>query len=289
MAGLKPPPATPMSTPETYSNPVSQFRQLGDPRKIADWSAYLKLGITADHIPELGRMAADRALYDSQTDFEYWAPVHAWHALAQLALPASISPLIEVLKRFSDDDDWWEWTCEDLTEAFGRVGPAAIPALATLLADTAQTDDARQNAAGAVTKIYQQYPETRSDCVAVLTDQLSKFAKNEPNLNALLVTPLAADFKAVESAAVIEQAFQSGRVNEDFIGNWDDVQVRLGLKAREDLPPRPFRNLITHPWKFVEPAPIGFAIGAKKTPKTKAVAKRKLQKQSRQKNRPKKK
>jgi hypothetical protein len=37
-------------------------------------------------------------------------------------------------------------------------------------------------------------------------------------LNAHLAKALAADFKAVEAAAIIGHAYQSGRVDEDLIG-----------------------------------------------------------------------
>ena len=44
-------------------------------------------------------------------------------------------------------------------------------------------------------------------------------SKNHPNLNGYLVTILAVDMKALETAELIEQAYQSGRVNEDFVGD----------------------------------------------------------------------
>jgi Protein of unknown function (DUF1186) len=220
-----------MSSTHDYSSPVSALLQLGDPNDTVDWAAYLQLGITAEHIAQLGRMATDRALCESDTDFEYWAPVHAWHALSCFPRPESMPPLIAALAQFSDEPDLMEWTGEDLTVILGRMGGAALPGLGELLRDDQQTDMARENAVLAITAIYHQHPETRSDGVAVLTQQLSKFAQNDPGLNGYLVTSLAADFKAVESAAVIERAYASERVDEAFIGDWDDAQVALGLKA----------------------------------------------------------
>ncbi len=38
------------------------------------------------------------------------------------------------------------------------------------------------------------------------------------------------------SASVIEQAFYANCVDEAFIGDWDEVQVRLGLKSRDQVP-----------------------------------------------------
>jgi Protein of unknown function (DUF1186) len=219
-----------MSSTPDYSSPVSALRQLGDPDDTPDWAAYGEMGITAEHVAELGRMATDRALCDSDTDFEYWAPVHAWHALSLFPTPASITPLITALAEFSDDPDLVEWTGEDLTMVLGRMGAAALPGLAALLADTQQTDEARENAVLAITAIYHQHPDTRSGCVAALTEQLLQFAQNDPGLNGYLVTSLAADLKAVESATVIEQAYAADCVDEAFIGDWDAAQAELGLK-----------------------------------------------------------
>jgi len=40
------------------------------------------------------------------------------------------------------------------------------------------------------------------------------------------------DMRAVESAAVIERAFAAGRVDEGVAGVWEEVQMKLVLKAR---------------------------------------------------------
>jgi hypothetical protein len=102
-----------------------------------------------------------------------------------------------------------------------------------------------------------------------------------------LATALAVDFTAVESADVIEQAYQADRVDEILMGNWDDAQVYLGLKERSAVPKRS-SEWTSNSWRSGESAPIEFGLGVRKVPKTKAVAKRKLQKQSRKKNRTKK-
>jgi hypothetical protein len=108
-----------------------------------------------------------------------------------------------------------------------------------------------------------QHPETRSECIAVLMAQLQRFAKNDPDLNAYLVMFLAVDLKAVEAAPLIEQAYAVGRVNEDFIGDWEDAQVHLGLREKRDRPERS-RNILTDPWQYVPPKAIGFGSGQKK-------------------------
>jgi hypothetical protein len=282
-----------MPSHPNYTSPVDQLFQLAPPSAIVDWSIYANLGITVEHLPELARMAIDEDLLYGEEEAEFLAPPHAWRMLGVLGTPAAmvsdrrsvIAPLITVLQDWSEEN--WDWLGEEIKEVFGHIGVAALPALAATLSNTKYSTYTRENAVMSITEIFKQHPAAHNECIAALTNQLTQFRKNDPDLNAYLVAALAADFKAVESATVIERAYQSGRVNEDFIGDWDDAQVLLGLKDASEVPPRS-RNIITNPWEFVPPEPSGFMIGRNAVPKTKAVAKRKAQKQSRRQNRKKK-
>jgi hypothetical protein len=271
-----------------YTNPLNQLLQLGNLEAIPDWSAYLKLGITAAQTAELGQMAVDLDLFKSEEDFEFWAPIHAWQALATLGGPAAIAALMNALHQLSDDEDFWDWVGEELPAAIGRVGVSALPALAQSLADVELTDYTRENVVNGIIEVYKQYSDTRDDCVAILTQQLTQFMVNQPSLNGHLAMALAVDFTAVESAGVIEQAYQADRVDEILMGDWDDAQVYLGLKARSEVPKRS-SEWTRSSWRPDELAPIEFGLGVRKVSKTKATAKRKLQNQSRKKNRAKKK
>jgi hypothetical protein len=271
-----------------YTNPLNQLLQLGNPDAIPDWSAYLQLGITVAQIADLSQMAVDLDLFKSEEDFEFWAPIHAWRALAILGGPAAIAALMNAFQQLSDDEDFWDWVGEELPAAIGRMGVSALPALAQSLADAALTDYTRENVVNGIIEVYKQHSDTRDECVAILTQQLTQFMVNQPSLNGHLATALAVDFTAVESAGVIEQAYQADRVDEILMGDWDDAQVYLGLKERSEVPERSFEWTCS-PSRPDELAPIEFALGVRKVSKTKATAKRKLQKQSRKKNRPKKK
>ncbi len=255
-----------MPYPQNYTSPVTQLFDLENPDQIKDWSFYLTLGITIQHLPELSRMAIDRLLINSEEGETFFAVIHAWRTLAVLETPEAIAPLIQVFQRLRPNEDYWDWFGTELPNAFARIGPGTMPELARVLADTKYNSIVRQHVTEAITKIYEQHPETRSECIAVLMAQLQHFTKNDPELNAHLVTALAADFKAVEAAPLIEKAYAVGRVNEDFIGDWEDAQVYLGLKEKRESPARP-GNLLTNPWQYVPPKPIGFASGQKKKKK----------------------
>jgi hypothetical protein len=184
-----------------YIHPLNQLLQLGDPDTIFDWSAYLKLGITAAHLTDLSQMAVDLDLFKSEEDFEFLAPVHAWRALAIVGGPLAIAALMNVLHQLSDDDEFWDLVAEELPAAIGCLGESALPALAASLADAQLTNYTYENLVSGIIEVYKQHPETRDACVAILTEQLTQFMINQPSLNGHLATALAVNFTAVESAS----------------------------------------------------------------------------------------
>ena len=67
-------------------------------------------------------------------------------------------------------------------------------------------------------------------------------------LNAFLMSYLV-DLKAVEAAPVMEKAFAADRVDISVQGDWEDVQIRLGL-LDERLTPAPDYHLLPEPVRF---------------------------------------
>ena len=79
------------------------------------------------------------------------------------------------------------------------------------------------------------YPETKAECVAIITHQLELFAENDPEVNAFLILALR-DLKVPEAMPLIKQAFDADSVDEFVVGTYDDVQVAFGLKQRTERP-----------------------------------------------------
>jgi len=70
--------------PLSYLPPLDRLLTYGDCRELPDDPNYVdELGLTADHIPELIRMATDEELleWEESGGMEAWAPVHAWRSL----------------------------------------------------------------------------------------------------------------------------------------------------------------------------------------------------------------
>jgi hypothetical protein len=272
-----------------YSPPVDQLLTYGDPHTHGrDWSDYFSLGITNAHIPGLIQILEDEALFLSESeDADYWAVVHAWRLIGVLKAETAIPALIAALGRWGDEEPWWEWINEEFPSVFREIGTVTIPALVGFIADRQQLDFPRGTAARSLRGIAEHDPESRLLCIEGITQQLKAFTENTPELNAYLIEVLA-DLKAIESAAVMEQAFQLRCVDESLIGDWDEIQVDLGLKTREEVPLKRYYldPPISSRNSYESEAAFGrFGSG---TTKTKAKTKRKQQKESRKKNRKKK-
>lgn len=217
-----------METP--YSPPVDKLLTLGETPRQGTGIDYSTHGITDEHVPDLIRMATDESLNSSPSDSTVvWAPIHAWWALAQLRAEQAILPLLGLFSRIETHQD--DWVESELPRVFAAIGPATIGPLADYLADSSKGEWSRVNAACTLGKVGQQNSESRGACVARLTNQLELFSQQTASLNAFIVTSLV-DLKAVESAAVMEKAFTLTAVDEGVIGDWEDVQIELGLKTQ---------------------------------------------------------
>jgi hypothetical protein len=263
----------------SYSSPVSELLTLGDCRDFREWPNYLDLGLSSEHVPELIEMATDQELnWADSESLEVWAPVHAWRALGQLRAVAAIEPLLVLFRELEDSD----WASDELPEVYGMIGREAIPALARYLDDASHGLWPRVTAAFSLERIAAGDPSARDECATILSRQLERFTKNDPTLNGFLISYLA-NLRTVEAAPVMERAFAADRVDLSILGDWEDAQVRLGLKATRETPRTygPFFPMFDAPERD-EPRRGG---GTAKAAAKKKKAKRKQARASRKKRR----
>lgn len=214
-----------------YAPPVSQLLSLGENwLENAAGTDYAALGIGYEAIPALIAMATDPRLNQSVDAPEHWAPVHAWRALAQLRAVEAIDPLIQLRFALKDDD----YAGNEIPRVIEQIGRAAIPSLAEALAGPGDVF-ARASMAEAIARIGATDPEVRDECAAIVARQLEDFERQDPTFNGLLVSALL-DVQAVEHAPVMERAMASGHVDETVAGDWEDVQVELGLLDARTTP-----------------------------------------------------
>jgi hypothetical protein len=231
-----------------YAHPVAQLLTLGDVRGKPKWADYVALGLTEADVLELCRMMLDKDLTwaDSESD-EVWSGIHAWRALAQLKAESALPALIELLGRVDEYND--DWTSQELPLVFAHIGPAALDPLRNFLADPGQGHWARVAAATALVNLAQHQPDLRPDSVAALSQQLENYAQQEAGFNGLLIGCLL-DLNAVEAAPVMEQAFAANKVDLMLQGDWEEVQIQLGLLAERITPPPDYRALMAEQLGF---------------------------------------
>jgi Protein of unknown function (DUF1186) len=278
----------------SYSAILQKFSELDDPYDVAAHDL-LALGITAEMIPDLIETILDEQYYGDDYAEEGWPHLFAYIALGQLKTPAAIDGLIAGVKKWAHSD-WFEWFCEGMPQIFGRIGSVAIPALIELLQDKNLDFYARTSALQYLPPIVDAVPEERDRCITAIVKELEQFEDNDPEFNGYIVMCLVADLKAVEVSPTIEAAYAADHVDYQFVGDWEDVQVSLGLLP-ERITPRPkhFLSRVSIDDRDLNKAfarqshqiesYLGIQDNRIKNADRKKKAKRKQEKKSRQKNR----
>jgi hypothetical protein len=268
----------------SYTEPVLKLVKLGRPEGET-WLGYsTTFGLTREDIPNLIRLVKDHDLRVMQPPEdlpdavelpEWFAQIHAWRALGQLKAEEAIPAVLGLLHQVDDEDD--DWIGEDASDVFALIGPAAIHPVAEYLKDDANGLYARVAAASSLSAIGKAYPETRAECAGSLASVLENYKENDEGLNGFIIYDLV-QLNAIEHLDLIERAFKSESVDEMIMGDFEDVQVELGLieeRITKRAPSRLHQMLLGQ----------NEAIGSEKQTSLAQKKKRKQEKKSRKKNR----
>lgn len=261
----------------SYQQPLDRLMKLGaEPARRRVWPDYRHLGLTDRHVPGLIQIAGDAApLAGPGRDPAAWAPVHAWRALGQLRSPLGVPPLLALLERQIEN----AWVFDEVPGVLGMIGPAALAGATLLLFDESHPEPVRMAGARTIAEVAHEHPGRRDEAVAILSKQLEDWARQSAELNGFLVAWLV-DLDAAEAAPVMDAAFAAGAVDPGVTGDWEDVQVALGLLEERTTPPTPWSPLAGEyddaPGPRTDRSP---AAGAR------ARKRRKAEKQSRKRNR----
>ncbi|MBF0290436.1 MAG: DUF1186 domain-containing protein [SAR324 cluster bacterium] len=214
-----------------YAAEVDQLFQLGEPKEtlVEDWLDYSLMGINKQHVSQLMKLIEEN---DSSTNPEMWAPVHAWRALGQLKAEESILTLLNAM----DTDN--DWAMTEIPFVLSFIGEGSIPALKEFISDSSKDPFARSNAAEALEKIAKLFPHRYEECVSIIGDQFNQYQENSLELNSLLIWSLQNIGVGQRYIETIEKAFEEGRVDESVIGDFEDVQIELGLLEERITPKR---------------------------------------------------
>ena len=214
-----------------YRPPVDRLLRYGDCRHIREWPDYLALGIGPEQIPDLIRMSTDTELNQANSeDLEVWAPIHAWRALGQLRAETAVEPLMGLLEEQKDDD----WILEELPAVFGMIGRRVIQPLSAYLDQGPHELKPYVTAITSLELIGKVHQEARSECIQVLSDRLSRYEENSPEINGFIIGSLV-QLRSEGSIPTIQKAYASGRV-DDFLMSWEDVQKQFDPGGDLDKP-----------------------------------------------------
>lgn len=224
-----------------YPPPLDRLLTLGaEPARRRTWPDYRTLGLQDQHVPALIRMAADPALHDApERDRAAWAPVHAWRALGQLRASAAAGPLFLLLQRDFESD----WVRDEVPVALGMIGPAVLPGATLILFDEEREEPVRVLAATVIARVGLEHPDRADEAAAVLKTQLQDWATQGRWLNANLIAGLV-ELQATDAAPLMEAAYAADAVDLEIWGDWEDVQVDLGLLPERTTPPAPFARSV---------------------------------------------
>jgi len=204
--------------PERPNTPsrIDRLGRKGDPRRTWRWHRgdpdyVAEFGLHRTDVPVLIDIACHWTDTEKPEDDSLYAPIHAWRALGQLRAAEAVEPLLatqDSLDAFGD-----QWYLEEFHDLFGLIGPPAVAALATYLADRGHGEFPRISAANGLCEVAKRHPEARRLVVDTLTIELAKGQPDVCSLNAFLVGYLA-DLKAAESALIIGRAYAVRRSGE---------------------------------------------------------------------------
>ncbi len=200
-----------------------------------EWEDYRALGFSHEHIPDLIRMATDPYLIIEAEEPQFWAPIHAWRALAQLEAKQAIERLVGNFNFFEAADS--DWLNDDLPRALVKLGADCIPALAMYLIDTRHELISRMSVGETLKDIAVQFPDVREQVKGILLSALELYEKNDEELNGSLLSDLL-DLKAVEAMPVIRRAFSANAIDITIAGDLEDAEIEFGLREQRETPSR---------------------------------------------------
>ncbi|MDQ6925182.1 MAG: DUF1186 family protein [Candidatus Eremiobacteraeota bacterium] len=223
--------------PAPLSPAVTRLCTTGDPGAWdAPWPDYpAEYDLTRDDVPALLDMALD-ATPHHEGDPAVWAPLHAWRALGELGAPEAAEPMTGLLARVAGPDQDDDWALTELPRVLAMLGLPALAPVQQLLNDATLDSLVRGAAAETLGWLAAETPEARAATVAALTDLLAR-SDTDPEMAAFTISALIRA-GAVEAAPAIETAFAADRVEWSINGDWEDVQLALGL-ITERRTPRP--------------------------------------------------
>lgn len=206
----------------------------GDGLFGSDWLDYAAMGFNVDDLPSLQALVAHDSISDDLLEEpEIYASLHAWRVLGVLADPASLPVLYQLYSTETDAD----WLLQLLPGVLACFGEANLAYAERMLNDRALPLHTRTSVGEVLVAMAGKQPELRDKAVATLVAALHDYGSDDPGFNAATVADLV-HLRAEEQAPLMERMFADDKVDWSYVGDWEEVQLDLGL-LQQRLTPRP--------------------------------------------------
>lgn len=227
-----------------YSFPLNSLFELGSPDELPDDFLYQTLDFKSENIPELIQILSDNSLSKEIDDpLLGWVPMHAWRTLGELNAIEAIPALLHLLQRI-DCQEGSEIQSE-IPNILAQFGEAALEPTTRFLADSANGIWSRVFSIDVILKIAESHSSLSETCREILHHQFEKMAEQNVIVNTALMSGLI-DFKSFNSLPLMEKGFEEGLLDTMLRGDWEDVQIDMGLLTKRLTPPKlnPFAKRI---------------------------------------------
>lgn len=202
---------------------LHKLEELGDRAPVELIKAILSRG--QELVLPLGKILQEKRYWEASDDTR-WMPVHAVKLLGIIADPQALPQLINALVLADEMDN--DWIMEDLPTVFGRIGPPAIEPLIEFI--QAHRGDSefqwpRIDAADGLVAIAIHHQRERERVLPYLHELLSE-GEDMEFLGFVAIYLL--DLNDPSSFPVLEEAFNKGLIDEEFVRREDSQQNREG-------------------------------------------------------------
>lgn len=207
-----------------------------------------RFNFTKEDIPELTKLALDTRseeldyeLYSEEVDRLYFASLNAVIALGKLGAIEVIKPLFKRMYLDPDDYDYHEAIIDYLE----YIGIEAIDVIENELFNVSQD---KLSLFDGLEKIVENNPQEKERVSEFLARYLKQTNDNESHLGFAIA--LLVRFGGVKYIDIIRETFKTKDVDPMFVGDLEDVEIKLGLREKRTKPRK--RNLFDEMTDMIE-------------------------------------
>lgn len=202
--------------------------------RVLPASHYIDHGFSARDATELTEDWLALRLDEEDEETAENALIHAWSILAGLGGEAGREFLREELRIADPTSPTGELLGNGFTDLMIAAGPDAVPELAVELAEARDDDWVLMEFAGSLTEFARQDIARESALAALLATLGGDFRHR--SLKGLVIADLI-DLTGDRHLAEIRRAFEANLVDTTVMGDWEDVEIKLGLRDQRSGPP----------------------------------------------------